>query len=82
MPPAPPPCESNTKVPKFDGHNTDRCSDRGGGVVFPKGQVRHGSKCCINNTCYCCDMGVALARGGGDQAAPEPLQKQQQEHLP
>ena len=24
-------CESNTKVPKFNGNNTDRCSDRGGG---------------------------------------------------
>ena len=24
-----PPCESNTKVPKFDGKNTYRCSDKG-----------------------------------------------------
>ena len=23
-------CESNTKVPKFDGNNTDCCSDKGG----------------------------------------------------
>ena len=26
----PPVCENNTKVPKFDGNNTECCSDRGG----------------------------------------------------
>ena len=25
----PPPCESNTKAPKFDGNNTYRSSDKG-----------------------------------------------------
>ena len=30
-----PPCESNTKVPNFDGNNTSSCSNKG--VV----QVRH-----------------------------------------
>ena len=24
-----PPCKSNTKVPKFDGNSTSRCSDKG-----------------------------------------------------
>ena len=26
--PPPPPCESNTKIPKFDGKNTYCCSDK------------------------------------------------------
>ena len=30
--PRPLPCESNTKVPKFDGNNTDCCSDWGEGI--------------------------------------------------
>ena len=37
----PPPCERNTKVPKFDGNNIHCCSDKGvalakgGGVNLP-----------------------------------------------
>ena len=26
---APPSCENNTKIPKFDGNNMECCSDRG-----------------------------------------------------
>ena len=29
VPPPRPPCESNTKIPKFDGNKTYRCSDTG-----------------------------------------------------
>ena len=34
--PAPPNCESNTKVPKFDGNNTYCCSDTRGEVIRAK----------------------------------------------
>ena len=57
-----PPCEGNTKVPKFDGNNTSCCSDTRGEVI--NGKVGHGSKSCGNNTYCCSDRGVALAGGG------------------
>ena len=35
----PSPCENNTKIPLFDGTNTEHCSDkRGGGGVFMNGK--------------------------------------------
>ena len=43
----PPPCESNTKVQKFDGNNTHRCSDRS--VALARGGGGGGTRpwCCF-----------------------------------
>ena len=51
--------ENNTTIPKFDGNNTECCSDKG--VAFIKGIVGHGSN--SRNT-----RGTATAHGTRDTA--------------
>ena len=68
----PPPCESSTKVPEFDGTPAVVLTKGG---VFIKGKKGHGhgSKSCGNDTRCCSDTGVALAKGGGGVCGPEQL---------
>ena len=81
--PPPPPCESNTEILKLGGNNTQRCSDKRGGVLL-KGKVGHGSKSCGNNTYRCFDNGVALATagGGGGGAIRARKDRRRYENLP